>query len=146
MVTGDGLLVRLTPTGTTMPCEAFTALCTAARNCGSGVIEITSRGSVQIRGLTEVSVKRFAAAVAGIDVAFCEGPPVLTDPLAGLDPQEAIDAGAIAADLRRAIAAAPFAAYLAPKVSIAIDGGGMLHLDAVQAAVRVRAQGSGGHL
>src|SRR5262249_8495219 len=58
MATGDGLLVRLTPTGTTMPCEAFVTLCTAARNCGNGVIEITSRGSIQIRGLTEDSVKR----------------------------------------------------------------------------------------
>ena len=75
MRTGDGLLVRLTPTGTTMPCEAFAALCTAARNCGNGVIEITSRGSIQIRGLTEASVKSFAAAVAGIDLAFGEGPP-----------------------------------------------------------------------
>jgi precorrin-3B synthase len=146
MATGDGLLVRLTPTGTTMPCEAFAALCTAARNCGNGVIEITSRGSVQIRGLTEVSVKRFAAAVAGIDVAFCEGPPVLSDPLAGLDPQEAVDVGAIAADLGRAIAAAPFGADIGPKVSVAIDGGGTLHLDAVAADVRMRAQASSAHL
>jgi precorrin-3B synthase len=146
MATGDGLLVRLTPTGTTMSCEAFAALCTAARNCGNGVIEITSRGSIQIRGLTEVSVKRFAAAVAGIDAAFCEGPPMLSDPLAGLDPQEAVDAGAIAADLRRAIAAAPFAADIGPKVSIAVDGGGTLHLDAVAADVRMRAQASGARL
>jgi precorrin-3B synthase len=143
MATGDGLLVRLTPTGTTMPCEAFAALCTAARNCGNGVIEITSRGSIQIRGLTGDSVKRFAAAVAGIDLAFCEGPPVLSNSLAGLDPQEAVDVGAIAADLRRAIAAAPFAADIGPKVSIAIDGGGTLHLDAVAADVRMRAQASG---
>jgi precorrin-3B synthase len=146
MATGDGLLVRLTPTGTTMPCEAFAALCTAARNCGNGVIEITSRGSIQIRGLTEVSVQRFAAAVTGIDVAFCEGPPVLSDPLAGLDPQKAIDAGAIAVDLRRAIAAAPFGADIGPKVSVAIDGGGTLHLDAVAADVRMRAQASSAHL
>ena len=146
MTTGDGLLVRLTPTGTTMPCEAFAALCTAARRYGNGVIEITSRGSVQIRGLTEDSVKQFAATVAGIDLAFGEGPPVLSDPLAGLDPREAADAGAIAADLRDAIAAAPFAANIGPKVSVAIDGAGVLHLDAVTADVRMRAQASGAHL
>jgi len=146
MTTGDGLLVRLTPTGTSMPCEAFAALCAAARRHGNGVIEITSRGSVQIRGLTEDSVKQFAATVAGIDLAFGEGPPVLSDPLAGLDPQEAVDAGAIAADLRRAIAAAPFAADIGPKVSVAIDGAGVLHLDAVAADVRMRAQASGAFL
>lgn len=146
MATGDGLLVRLTPTGTTMSCEAFAALCTAARRYGNGVIEITSRGSVQIRGLTEDSVKRFAAGVARIDLAFGEGPPVLSDPLAGLAPQEALDASVIAADLRRAIAAAPFAADIGPKVAVAIDGGGVLHLDAVMADVRMRAQASGAHL
>jgi precorrin-3B synthase len=146
MATGDGLLVRLTPTGTTMSCEAFAALCTAARRYGNGVIEITSRGSVQIRGLTEDSVKRFAAGVARIDLAFGEGPPVLSDPLAGLAPQEALDASVIAADLRRAIAAAPFAADIGPKVAVAIDGGGVLHLDAVVADVRMRAQASGAHL
>jgi precorrin-3B synthase len=140
MATGDGLLVRLTPTGATMSCEAFAALCTAARNCGNGVIEITSRGSIQIRGLTEASVKSFAAAVAGIDLAFGEGPPVLSDPLAGLAPEESVDASAIAADLRRAIAAASFAADIGPKVSVTIDGGGTLHLDAVAADVRMRAQ------
>jgi len=139
MATGDGLLVRLTPTGATMSCEAFAALCTAARNCSNGVIEITSRGSIQIRGLTEASVKSFAAAVAEIDLAFGEGPPVLSDPLAGLAPQESVDASAIAVDLRRAIAVASFA-DLGPKVSVAIDGGGTLHLDAVAADVRMRAQ------
>jgi precorrin-3B synthase len=145
MATGDGLLVRLTPTGATMSCEAFAALCTAARSCGNGIIEISARGSVQIRGLTEASVKSFAAAVAEIDIAFCEGPPVLSDALAGLAPQEAVDAAAIATDLRRAIAAAPFT-DIGPKVSVAIDGGGTLHLDAVAADVRMRAQTSGAYL
>lgn len=146
MTTGDGLLVRLTPTSTTMPCEAFAALCTAARRYGNGVIEITSRGSVQIRGLTEDSVKEFAATVAEIDIAFCEGPPVLSDALTGLDPREAVDAGAIAADLRCAIAGAPFTADIGPKVSVAIDGAGVLHLDAAGADVRMRAQASGAYL
>ena len=143
MATGDGLLVRLTPTGTTISCEALAALCTAARNCGNGVIEITSRGNIQIRGLTEASVKRFVATVAGIEVAFCEGPPILTNSLAGLDPQEAVDVGVLAAELRRAIAMASFATDIGPKVSVTLDGGGMLHLDALAADVRMRAQAIG---
>jgi precorrin-3B synthase len=143
MATGDGLLVRMTPTGATMSCQAFAALCAAARSCGNGVIEITSRGSLQIRGLTENSAQQFATAVGSIEVPFCEGPPVLINPLAGLDPDEALDMSAIAAELRRALAAAAFSSDIGPKVSIALDGGGVLHLDAVAADLRVRAAPGG---
>jgi precorrin-3B synthase len=143
MATGDGLLVRMTPTGATMSCQAFAALCAAARSWGNGVIEITSRGSLQIRGLTEGSAQRFATAVGNIEVPFCEGTPVLINPLAGLDPDEALDMSAIAAELRRTLAAATFSADIGPKVSIALDGGGALHLDAVAADVRMRTEAGG---
>lgn len=140
MPTGDGLLVRLTSAGVLILPEALIALCRAARSCGNGVIEITSRGSIQIRGLSEISAKRFAASVGEIDMGLSDDPRVLCDPLAGLDPHEVLDASAIAADLRRAIAAAPFALALAPKVSVIIDGAAALHLDAVAADVRLRAR------
>ena len=51
MPTGDGLLARLMPTGT-MTLDAMAGLCAAARRYGNGTIEITSRGSIQVRGLT----------------------------------------------------------------------------------------------
>ena len=143
MATGDGLLVRMTPTGATMSCQAFAALCAAARSCGNGVIEITSRGSLQIRGLTENSAQRFATAVGRIEVVFCEGPPVLINPLAGLDADAALDMSGVAAELRRVLAAAAFSADIGPKVSIALDGGGALHLDAVAADVRMRTEAGG---
>ena len=143
MATGDGLLARIRPTGVTISCAAFAALCAAARSCGNGVIEITSRGSLQIRGLTESSAQRFAATVGRIDIAFCEGPPVLINSLAGLDPDEALDVSTIAGELRRALAATAFSADIGPKVSIALDGGGVLHLDAVAADVRMRAEDGG---
>ena len=63
MPTGDGLLVRLLPIGT-IPLDAFTALCAAARSHGNGVIEITARGSIQVRGLTAASAPRFADTIA----------------------------------------------------------------------------------
>ena len=119
MQTGDGLLVRLTTTGATIGPEAFVALCTAARDCGNGVIEVTSRGSIQLRGLTDRSVKRLAAMIARIDLPVYEGPAVLCDALAGLDGEELLDAGALAAQLRRVIALAPYLTNLEPKVSIA---------------------------
>jgi precorrin-3B synthase len=139
MPTGDGLLVRLTPVGT-MPLDAFAKLCTAARQHGNGIIEITARGNIQVRGLQPASAPRFADAVAALGIAAADGIPVLSDPLAGLDPEELVDAGALAADLRHALAQSSLAARLSAKVSVAIDGGGSLTLDAVAADVRLRAE------
>jgi precorrin-3B synthase len=136
MATGDGLLVRLMPIGT-MAFDAFAALCAAARQHGNGVVEVTSRGSIQIRGLSEASAPRFAAAVAVLGIAAEDGIAVLSDPLAGLDPEEVIDAGALAADLRRALARSSLAQRLSAKASVAIDGGGSLNLDDIAADVRL---------
>ena len=145
MQTGDGLLARITPSGATIPLEAVTALCAAARRHGNGVIEITARGSIQVRGLTPASAPAFADAVAALDIEVTEGVPVAVNPLAGLDPDEAIDAGALADALREAILAAALKNQLAPKTSVAVDGGGELHLDALAADVRLRAEaGLGG--
>ena len=146
MPTGDGLLVRLTPTGATIRPEAFIALCAAARSCGNGVIEVTSRGSIQVRGLTERSVERLAAMIGRIDLPVSDGPPVVCDCLAGLDGEEVLDAGALAAQLRGAIASVSFTADLEPKVSVAVDGGGAPHLDGVPADVRLRAMASDGRV
>jgi len=94
LTTGDGLLVRLLPIGT-IALDAFAALCAAARQHGNGIIEVTSRGSIQIRGLSAASAPRFAAAVAALGIATEDGIPVLTDPLADLAPDEMIDATAL---------------------------------------------------
>jgi precorrin-3B synthase len=146
MPTGDGLLVRLTLTGVTIHPEGFIALCTAARDCGNGVIEVTSRASMQIRGLTERSVERLAALIARIDLPIADGPPVLCDSFAGLAGEGVLDAGALAAQLRRALASASFISNLEPKVSVVVDGGGALHLDEVPADVRLNAQASDGRV
>jgi precorrin-3B synthase len=135
MPTGDGLLVRLLPTGT-IPLDAFTALCAAAHEYGNGVIEITARGSIQIRGLTAGSAPRFADTIAALGIA-ADGIPVLTNPLTGIDPTEIFDAGALGRDLRNQLAVNFLSTRLAPKISIAIDGGGALGLDAVSADVRL---------
>jgi precorrin-3B synthase len=139
MVTGDGLLVRLLPIGT-IALDAFAALCAAARQHGNGIIEVTSRGSIQIRGLSAATAPRFAAAIAALGIAAEDGIPVLTNPLAGLDAKDILDAGALAADLRLALARRSLAARLSAKVSVAIDDGGLPNLDGIAADVRLRAE------
>ncbi len=145
MPTGDGLLVRLYPIGT-IPLAAFAELCRAARRHGNGVIEITSRGSIQVRGLSDVSAPRFAADVAALGIAADDGIPVLADALAGIGEREIFDAGALAAALRRVLAQRAMAARLSPKVSVAIDGGGVLGLEAIAADIRLCAQAHDGNV
>jgi precorrin-3B synthase len=139
MATGDGLLVRLLPTGT-IALDAFATLCAAARQHGNGIIEVTSRGSIQIRGLSAATAPRFAAAIAALGIAAEDGIAILMNPLAGLDAEDIIDAGALAADLRLALARSSLARRLSVKVSVAIDSGGVLDLDGLAADVRLRAE------
>jgi precorrin-3B synthase len=135
METGDGLLARIVPVGP-MAIDAFAKLCAAADAHGNGLKEISARGSLQVRGLSPASAPLFTAAVETLDIAVCDGVPVLSDPLPD-DPTALIDAHALAAALRDAIAAAGLA--LAPKVSVIVDGGGRLHLDALSTDVQLRA-------
>jgi precorrin-3B synthase len=138
MQTGDGLLVRLANPGATIGLDAAAALSAAARRHGNGIIEVTARGSIQIRGLTAASAPAFADTVAALAIAG-DGVPILTDPLAGIDREQTIDARGIARALRQRLAGASFTARLGPKVSVVIDAGSTLHLDAVRADVRLRA-------
>ena len=137
--TGDGLLVRILPIGT-IALDAFAALCAAARACGNGIIEITARGSIQVRGLSAASAPRFADAVAALGIAAEDGVPILCNPLAGLDAAEIFDASAFAASLRNAVAQQSFGDSLDSKVSIVIDSGAPLGLAHVVADIRLRAQ------
>jgi len=135
MQTGDGLLVRLQPKDT-ISVDAFIALCTLARRHGNGIMEVTARGNVQLRGLSPQSTPELVAAVTELDVAETCSVPVISDPLPD-DPSALIELGPLVATLRGAIGAMRL--KLAPKVSIVIDDGGRLHLDAIPADIRLRA-------
>ncbi|MEL7982615.1 cobalamin biosynthesis protein CobG [Vreelandella titanicae] len=55
MATGDGLLVRVRPPLGQLSREQTLALCDAAETFGSGLIELTSRANLQLRGVTDES-------------------------------------------------------------------------------------------
>jgi precorrin-3B synthase len=137
MATGDGLLVRLNPVG--FEPAKLAALCQAAERHGNGVLEVTGRGNLQIRGLTGDSAPLLAAEVDALGIRVHSGVPVETSALAGLDPEEIADPRPLAEALRVAIEVAGLAARLGPKVSIVVDGGGRSGLDALSADVRVKA-------
>ena len=139
MPTGDGLLTRFTPIGT-IPLTAFTRFCAAARTHGNGIVEVTARGSIQIRGLSAVSAPKFAAQIATLEIAAEDGVPILCNPLSGIEADEILDVTPLARELRRTLGKRSAAAQLNAKVSVAIDGGRKLDLARIPADIRLTAQ------
>ncbi|MER9574280.1 precorrin-3B synthase [Mesorhizobium sp. M0189] len=139
MQTGDGLLVRLNPVAGGLLPKSLIGLCESALRHGNGIMEVTARGSLQIRGLTPESARLLAMEVDALGVAVRTGVPVETGPLAGLDPQEIADPRPLAERIRAAIEDAGVTQRLGPKVSVIVDGGGQLTLDAVTADARLAA-------
>ena len=79
MPTGDGLLVRLGAGAHWTP-DTVIRLADAAARWGNGAIEVTARGSWQVRGLRPDTAASFAEAVADLGGEAA----VAVDPLAGL--------------------------------------------------------------
>ncbi|MER8368523.1 precorrin-3B synthase [Mesorhizobium sp. M1348] len=139
MQTGDGLLVRLNPVAGGLLPKSLIGLCESALRHGNGIVEVTARGSLQIRGLMPASARLLAMEVDALGIAVRTGVPVETGPLAGLDPEEIADPRPMAERIRAAIDGAGLAQRLGPKVSVIVDGGGRLTMDAVTADVRLAA-------
>jgi precorrin-3B synthase len=139
MQTGDGLLARII-SNEPITVEKLSALCDASESHGNGIIEITQRGSLQVRGLTEASAPAFAHTVETLGIEADNVPPLLTSPLFGLDAGESFDPTPVLSQVSAAIQRdRPDLAALGPKVSVLVDGGGNLHLDALSADVRIEA-------
>jgi precorrin-3B synthase len=140
MQTGDGLLARIIP-NESISVEKLCVLCDASESHGNGIMEITQRGSLQVRGLTEASAPAFADTVETLGIGADNRPPLLTSPLFGLDAGESFDPTPLLSQLSAAIHRdRPDLVALGPKVSVLVDGGGNLHLDAVSADVRIEAR------
>ena len=137
MQTGDGLLVRLNPVASGLSPNILIALCEAALRHGNGIVEVTARGNLQIRGLAVQSALSLSRDVDALGIAVHTGAPVETGPLAGLDPEEIADPRPLAERIRAEIATAGLAARLGPKVSVVVDGGGRSGLGEVIADVRL---------
>lgn len=139
MMTGDGWLVRLNPADGALSPRQLGEITKAAALFGNGILEITARGSLQIRGLTTRSAPRLARLVDGLGIAFRTGVAVDAGPLPGLDESEIADPRPLVEDIRARAAALCLAGRLGPKVSVTVDGGGALHLGEIIADVKLEA-------
>jgi len=123
----DGCIARIRlPLGQLAP-QAARAVAAAARLYGNGVIEITSRANLQVRGLAEADGPAFAemlrAAGLGADPAAEDVLNVMVAPTHGREAQALIDTGPLARRLIALLRETPLYHALSPKFSIGLDGG-----------------------
>ena len=135
MQTGDGLLVRIPLTDAIAP-DQLAEIARLSQKHGNGVLDISARGNVQVRGLTETSARLLERDIRAVNLPLREGLAVEVPPLAGIDPEEIADPrplAAMIADAARDIAG------LAPKMTVIVDGGGRLGLSDLIADIRLLA-------
>ncbi|RWY71794.1 precorrin-3B synthase [Rhizobium leguminosarum] len=140
MPTGDGLLVRLRPAGGALTLSQFASLARSAADHGNGILEVTARGNLQIRGLRTETVGQLAADIDAAGITVPDGPAIETSPLHGIDPEEICDPAAMEMALRSTLRDQLASPRLAPKLSLIIDGGGAFGLSALSADIRIVAQ------
>ncbi|WP_019612384.1 precorrin-3B synthase [Thioalkalivibrio sp. AKL7] len=144
MSTGDGLLMRVRhPIGGLDAGQAQT-LAEVARRFGSGALELTSRGNLQLRGLDTAGLEPARAELenAGLadhDPAVEAVRNVLVAPVSDIDPEAAMDVQPLARALERALGEYPRLRALPPKVGVLVEAGGDLPLDRVPADLRLEA-------
>lgn len=128
---GDGLLARLRLAGRALTTDQAWAVADAAERHGSGVVELTSRANLQVRGVRPESLDGLVAdlVAAGLVPEAPDDEPradVVTTPGAGFVPDEGLDVRALADDLRLALAAGRLDRPLHPKAGVVLDGGGTI--------------------
>jgi precorrin-3B synthase len=143
MQTGDGLLTRVALAAPIRP-DQLSRLCDLSRQYGNGILDITARGNLQIRGLDDHSAIALEEAVRHLSLPLREGLAVEWSPLAGEDVFEVADPR----PLGQAIIARgrPLAERLAPKLSVVVEGGGTIRLDHLLADIRLTAMRQNGAL
>ncbi|CAN7376305.1 precorrin-3B synthase [Bosea sp. LjRoot9] len=139
METGDGWLVRLHPPGAVLTPAQLIRIAALAREHGNGLIEISARGNMQLRGVTAQSHPALVAVLLGerlVDEHDGDGPQRLTlvSPLAG--DGELINAPALAEAIE---ARGRLVSGLPAKFLIIVDDGGALSLDAFACDLRLLA-------
>jgi len=147
MQSGDGLIARVRPWCGAFGLDEARGLADAAERFGNGHIDLTRRGNLQIRGVSDESLPDLRAALDGLDLLDRDsqteaGRNIMVGPLAGLDPAEPFDVRPIAGTLVRLLAAEAALHDLPSKFGFLVDGGGTVSIAGERADVSLRAIGS----
>jgi precorrin-3B synthase len=144
MRTGDGLLARLRVSGRPLSLDRAEAIADCAARYGNGVIELSSRANIQLRGVHEAALpdlhRRLSAlGLIDADAANEAARNIVANPIADIDPAAILDVSPIVVALEAKLAADPSLKRLPAKFGFLIDGGGALPLGDVEADVRFEA-------
>jgi precorrin-3B synthase len=138
MQTGDGLLSRIAFTDPISP-SGLEALCALAIQHGNGLIDITARGGLQFRGLTAESAEALERDVLALNLPLRQGLTVETSPLTGIDQMEHADTCDIVSRICERADALQLHEKLAAKMSVIIDGSGLVDMGDLLADIRLKA-------
>jgi precorrin-3B synthase len=141
MPSGDGLIVRLKLTGGIVDIGLARRIAAWSSRWGNGQIDLSNRANLQLRGLRAEHLRDLhsAMAVEGLLDGSEAGEAVrnvIASPLAGLDPDAALDIRPVVRSLEQRLARDVFLRALPGKFGFAIDDGGRFGLDDVPADIR----------
>ncbi len=141
MEVGDGYLLRVRVPAGVLPADHARRIAGLGQRYGNGLIDLSHRGNLQLRGLTTNGLEPVTEALRAMgyvseDVAAEAVRNVLCDPTAGLDPAAAMDVRPVALAIDARLAADPAAHALPAKFGWLVSGGGTAHLGNSSADVR----------
>lgn len=133
MESGDGLIVRLRIIGGTLTPNLARALAHCAEDCGNGLIDLSARGNLQLRGVTEEGLPELQRRLDALGL-LDDDPDIeairniLVSPLSGIDLAALCDARHIAHALDRKLRTDTRLRALPGKFLFLIDDGSGLPL------------------
>jgi precorrin-3B synthase len=144
MESGDGLIVRLRISCGVVPLELASRVADWSEQFGNGLIDLSARANLQLRGVTPETLPALIAALdeaklLDASVAAEAVRNVLVSPFSRLDPAAVVDARAIARALEERLTQDSALAGLPARFGFAVEDGGDFPLGDVNVDVRIEA-------
>lgn len=129
----DGGICRVKLAGGQLSSQQARAIAQAASHCASGVLELTNRSNLQIRGVradaeAELIAQLLAAELGPRNLNADDVRNLLLSPAAGLDPAAVFDTRPLAAQILALLEDSPELHTLSAKFALQLDGGESLNM------------------
>ncbi|MFM8607499.1 MAG: precorrin-3B synthase [Hyphomicrobiales bacterium] len=129
MESGDGLIVRLRVTGGVLSLKQARAIAKASTDYGNGVMDLSSRANLQLRGVTQETWPKLIEKLVRYDLIDTNEDAesvrnVMASPLSGIDPTSLIDITPHVKALEDHLKSTKSLHHLPAKFGFLIDDGG----------------------